>query len=280
MEPLKSVLTVHDRPVLTVHSSTGNIERMVQTQQLRDEFTSRLKKAIASNGIPIHGSGAYLCRLTKVTPKAASKWLNAESMPGAAKMKAISDGLGVRLEWLQYGVEPMTSEVKTLHRRPITSELELHDTEIVEGDGPLEYDEVELPCFREVEFAAGDGRTQVIENHGASMRFSLARLSRAGVQPSHAACATVKGTSMEPTIADGSPIAIDKGSVHIVDGKIYALEHGGELRVKRLYKMPLNRIRLVSDNAEEYPEEVYMLGHEDAPRILGRVFWWEVFDSA
>lgn len=278
MKPLIDVLSVHDRPVLTVQASAGNIERMVQTQQLRDEFSSRLKKALADNGIPIHGSGAHLCRVTGVTAKAASKWLNAESMPGAAKMKAISDGLGVRLEWLQYGVEPMSSTVTPLRVRTAKSELVMHDTEIVEGDEPLQYDEVELPCFREVEFAAGDGRTQVVENHGASMRFSLARLSRAGVQPNNAACATVAGTSMEPTIADGSPIAIDKGSTHIIDGKVYALEHGGELRVKRLYRMPLNRVRLVSDNADEYPEEVYMMGHEDAPRILGRVFWWEVFD--
>ena len=154
----------------------------------------------------------------------------------------------------------------------------MHDTEIVEDEGPLRPDEVELPCFREVEFAAGDGRSQVIENHGHSMRFSLPRLSRAGVQPHNGACATATGSSMEPTIVDGSPIAIDKGCRHVIDGKIYALDHGGLLRVKRLYRMPLGRVRLVSDNADEYPEEVCSLMGEDAPRIIGRVFWWEVFD--
>ena len=83
---------------------------------------------------------------------------------------------------------------------------------------------------------------------------------------------------MEPTIADGSPIAIDKGSRHIIDGKIYALDHGGMLRIKRLYKMPLGRVRLVSDNSDEYPEEMHSLMGPDAPKIIGRVFWWEVFD--
>jgi len=159
-----------------------------------------------------------------------------------------------------------------------TDELILHPTEIVEGAAPLRFDEVELPCFREVEFAAGDGRTQVVENVGHTMRFPLSKLAARNVSPSNAACATASGTSMMPTIADGSPIAIDKGTRHIIDGKIYALDHGGMLRIKRLYKLPLGRVRLVSDNSDEYPEEVHGLMGQDAPKIIGRVFWWENFD--
>lgn len=159
-----------------------------------------------------------------------------------------------------------------------THEIELHDTEIVDEDTPLRHDEVELPCFREVEFAAGDGRTQVVENGGYTMRFPLSKLAKRGVSPDFAACATASGSSMEPTIADGSPIAIDKGTRHIIDGKIYALDHGGMLRIKRLYKLPLGRVRLVSDNSDEYPEETHSLMGPDAPKIIGRVFWWEVFD--
>lgn len=162
--------------------------------------------------------------------------------------------------------------------KPKSDDLVMHDTEVVEGGEPLRPDEVELPYLREVEFAAGSGRTQVIENHGRTMRFSLPRLAKAGVQPENAACATAMGTSMEPTIVDGSPIAIDRGCTHVIDGKIYALDHGGMLRIKRLYRMPLNRVRLVSDNSDEHPEETYSLLGDEAPVILGRVFWWEVFD--
>lgn len=158
------------------------------------------------------------------------------------------------------------------------SNAELVDMEIVEGDEPLRPDEVWLPVFREVEFAAGDGATQVIENHGMQERFSLPRLSRAGIQPENAGLAVAKGNSMEPSIHDGATIGIDKGCRQIIDGKIYALDHGGMLRVKRLYRMPLNRVRVVSDNADEYPEEAYTLADPEAPRIIGRVFWWENFD--
>ncbi|MBT2773819.1 helix-turn-helix transcriptional regulator [Halomonas sp. ISL-60] len=199
-----------------------------------------------------------------------------------SKLVQIAHTLQVDAHWLATGKGEMIREFQIEERRlpygDMNHEMELHDTEIVEGREPLTADEVELPCFYEVEFAAGDGRTQVVENHGHTMRFPLSKLAKRGVSPDQAACATATGNSMEPTIADGSPIAIDKGTRHIIDGKIYALDHGGMLRIKRLYKLPLGRVRLVSDNADEYPEETYSLMGPDSPKIIGRVFWWEVFD--
>ncbi|MGJ8518062.1 XRE family transcriptional regulator [Carnimonas bestiolae] len=265
--------TVHIKPELKVSATPLIIEPMVREdrQKWRDEFASRLRAALNRKEISEHGSGVYLKRLTGVSDKAASKWLNGESIPSDAKIASIARELGVTIEWLRYGRG--TSSAK------IENELTLRKMELVEqASEPITPDEVLLPMFREVEFAAGEGCTQVIENHGAEMKFSLARLSRAGVNPEDAACATVHGKSMEPTIIDGSPIAIDKGCTSVIDGKIYALDHGGMLRVKRLYKLPLNRVRIVSDNSEEYPEESCTMGHADSPRIIGRVFWWEVFD--
>lgn len=155
------------------------------------------------------------------------------------------------------------------------SNADLVDMEMVESDEPLRPDEVWLPLLREVEFAAGDGAAQVQENHGARQRFSLPRLSRYGVQPENAALATVRGDSMAPTISDGAIIGVDKSCRTVIDGKVFALDHGGMLRVKRVYRLPLNRIRVVSDNADEYPEETYSLADPDAPRIIGRVFMAE-----
>lgn len=196
----------------------------------------------------------------------------------SAYLVQIASACGIDATWLATGKGEMTAAIKEAPKQYQVHELEIHDTEVVEGELPLRPDEIDLPCFYEVEFAAGDGSTQVVENHGNTMRFPLSKLAKRGVSPENAACATASGTSMEPTIADGSPIAIDKGTRHIIDGKIYALDHGGMLRIKRLYKLPLGRVRLVSDNADEYPEETYSLMGPDSPKIIGRVFWWEVFD--
>lgn len=80
---------------------------MVQkTEEIRRAFVARLKSAAAASGVDEWGLGTRLAQITKTTPKAASKWLNLESMPGRANMQAIATALGVRVEWLQFGVEP------------------------------------------------------------------------------------------------------------------------------------------------------------------------------
>ncbi|WP_281998169.1 helix-turn-helix transcriptional regulator [Halomonas sp. A020] len=236
----------------------------------------RISQAIKESG----QTKSAIAKACGVNPSAVTQWLNGDTKaPTAERLLKLARATRVSYTWLVDGKGPMHEAFDPRAGYSAGSnELQFHDTEIVEGNTPLSPDEVELPCFREVEFSAGDGRTQVVENGGHTMRFPLAKLAARSVSPENAACATATGTSMMPTIADGSPIAIDKGTRHIIDGKIYALDHGGMLRIKRLYKLPLGRVRLVSDNSDEYPEETHSLMGPDAPKIIGRVFWWEVFD--
>lgn len=76
---------------------------MVQSDEIRTAFVKRLKAALAHAGIADWGAGARLAKIAHATPKAASKWLNGESMPGRPNMLAISEALSVRSEWLEYG---------------------------------------------------------------------------------------------------------------------------------------------------------------------------------
>lgn len=95
---------------LKVHASACHIEPMVHIEEIRAAFTARLKKALAANDIQSWGAGARLAQMAQVTPKAASKWLNGESLPGSAKMQALAASLKVRLEWLEYGKGGMTED--------------------------------------------------------------------------------------------------------------------------------------------------------------------------
>lgn len=90
-------------PELKVHTSSCDSELMVQSEELRLAFVKRLKKALADEKIPEWGVGARLAEKTLKTAKAASKWLNGESMPSRANMIAIADWLNVRVEWLAHG---------------------------------------------------------------------------------------------------------------------------------------------------------------------------------
>ena len=143
---------------------------------------------------------------------------------------------------------------------------------------PLDPDEVELPLFREVELAAGSGQTQVIENQGAKLRFAKSTLSRANVAPECAACAFVRGNSMEPVMPDGTTVGVNTAETDIRDGEIYALDHDGMLRVKYLYRKPGGGMMIRSQNQDEHPDEHYT--NQDIAdqhiRVIGRVFWWSV----
>lgn len=109
---------------------------MVQSDEIRQAFVKRLKKSLDAAGIADWGAGARLAEITGRTPKAASKWLNGETMPGRANMQAIADELKVRIEWLQYGEGEMNSSAGTgltnvtpisqtarLYRYPVISEV-------------------------------------------------------------------------------------------------------------------------------------------------------------
>ena len=67
---------------LKVHASACDIEPMVQIEEIRAAFVARLKIALSAHGIDQWGAGARLAEIAKVTPKASSKWLNGETMPG------------------------------------------------------------------------------------------------------------------------------------------------------------------------------------------------------
>ena len=237
----------------------------------------RVQEAVEQSGL----TKSAIAKSCGVSPSAVTQWLNGDTKaPTAEKLLRLARATRVSYTWLVEGKGAMnsTDAVSERVRSYTSSNAEMLDAEIIEGDEPLNPDEVWLPMFREVEFAAGDGATQVIENHGARERFSLPRLARAGVRPENAALAVARGDSMLSAIHDGATLGIDKGCRTIIDGKIYALDHGGMFRVKRLYRLPLNRVRVVSENSDEYPEEVYHLADPDAPIIIGKVFWWENFD--
>ncbi|EFA28935.1 prophage LambdaSo, transcriptional regulator, Cro/CI family, partial [Haemophilus influenzae HK1212] len=105
------------------------------------------------------------------------------------------------------------------------------------------------------------------------LRFSKATLRKQGVQYENAVCVIADGNSMEPVIPDGTTVGIDLGNKTIRDGKIYAINHGGLLRIKLLYNMPNEQVKIRSYNTEEHPDEIAEL--QDIS-VLGKVFWYSV----
>ena len=160
------------------------------------------------------------------------------------------------------------SHVNSSHLIPI---------EAWDDETPLGPDEVELPFYQEVELSAGKGSEVMLENGGRKLRFGRRSLQRKGVSPELAACVRVAGNSMEPVLPDGSTVGIDTAANQVQDGKMYAIDHAGQLRIKLLYRLPGGGLRIRSYNEHEHPDERYDADYTaENIRIIGKVFWYSV----
>ena len=204
-----------------------------------------------------------------VTQGAVAHWLGGRREPSLEKVSSLLDYLGLPPIFPKNGSAPPAARV-------VEANAELIGDMAVWSDGdPVEDDECEVPYYAEVEFAGGDGMTEVMEVADRTLRFSNATLRAAGVECENAAVARVRGNSMEKLILDGAAIGFDLADTSVIDGEIYAFNHGGMLRVKYLYRLPAGAIRIRSENADEFPDEIMTSEqYRDEIKMLGRVFWW------
>lgn len=179
----------------------------------------------------------------------------------------IARALGVSLTWLLTGEGPM--EEGPRHELTLRGGMTPWD-----DNTPPDSDDINVPLYKEIEFAGGDGSSGGVELSGRQLKFARSTLRAANVDEANAACATVNGNSMEPRIGDGATVGIDRGDTRIRDGKIYAFRHNDQLRVKYLYRLPSGGLRIHSENHTEHPDETYSPQEvSEQIEVLGRVFW-------
>jgi phage repressor protein C with HTH and peptisase S24 domain len=107
-------------------------------------------------------------------------------------------------------------------------------------------------------------------------------LEAQGVDPAQAICLTLPGSNMQPRLAVGTTLAVDRGRTRIVDGDLYALLHLGALRVHQVTLDRDNVLCLHNHDDDEYPSEYYSLTQRriHGIEVIGRVFWWSHFNGA
>lgn len=166
----------------------------------------------------------------------------------------------------------------SLTATPRTEAVLLGPIDVWDDSTPLDDDEVEVPLLKEVELSAGNGRAPAQNHAKTTIRFGARSLRSKGVDPQNAVCVTVTGNSMEPVLPNGSTAGVDRGRTTIKDGEMYALLHNDHLRVKVLYNLPNNGIRMRSFNRDEYPDEEYSPDRvsNESIQVYGRIFWYSV----
>ena len=228
------------------------------------DLASRLNELMAKQGKNI----VDLQKAIGVTYEMARRYTLGTATPRDKKIEAMAKYFGVSPAYLKYGSTDST-ETK------VTSNIkELGSFDLWDRNTPLNSDEVAVPFYQDVRLAAGNGfADDIADYNNFKLRFSKATLRKQGVQFENAVCVIADGNSMEPVIPDGTTVGIDLGNKTIRDGKIYAINHGGLLRIKLLYNMPNNQIKIRSYNTDEYDDEI---ANFDEVSVIGKVFWYSV----
>lgn len=238
---------------------------------MNTDTPSKLRTVLEKKGI----SQAEFARLMNIYPQKVTNWINRGVPNNMAMAVAIALGVSVK-EIAQDGLSHQFTQLVSRGTRDPKAQYPFPIT-IDAWDDPDEEDadHVSRPLFMNAELAAGSGKLDTATDEGYRIKFSRRTLSKCGVQPENAYGMKVSGNSMEPVIPDGATAGIDAGNTAIKDGKLYAILHGEMLRVKLLYKLPGNRVRIASYNKDEYPDEVESLEGGNL-KVLGRVFWYSV----
>lgn len=210
---------------------------------------------------------ADIARATGKSTAAVTKWLSGQNIPKMDSLVKIAKLLNVSPDWLATGQGEMSAP---LNPTALDGYARIGDWD---DSTPLDGDEVELTFYKELAFACGHGAEgEAMADEWRKLRFSRKTLEKLGVYRDKAFAATAQDDSMLPTICDGDTIFVDEGRNYIKDGRIFAIEHGGLFYCKRLYNLPNGGVRVVSDNADEFPE--YSLSRDDIEKDGFRVIGW------
>ena len=228
------------------------------------EISDRIRSRMKELGL----KSVDVTKAMGISSGGVSQWLHGLTKPSGQNLLNLAKLLKTSPDWLLSGTQENPREGNVSHEG-------LGEADFYENKTPLHKDDVEVPFFEEVGLAAGNGFTSMLDSTTKTSRLSISTLEIAKVPASSVACCKVVGDSMERVLMNGAKIAIDTRNAAIKDGNIYAIEHGGMLRVKYLYRLPFNGLRIRSENVTDYPDEELSAEQAKEIRIIGRVFWQE-----
>lgn len=85
---------------------------------------------------------------------------------------------------------------------------------------------------------------------------------------------TAKGDSMEPTIKNGDLLLVDISQSEAKSDNIYVLRIDHSLVVKRIQRLPGNKLQVISDNKNYEPYVVDLSDESQETVIIGKVLWY------
>lgn len=157
----------------------------------------------------------------------------------------------------------------------INREWLLHGRGPIEGSGGHEEPEWrDVTAFAQaLGLGASVEAAEYAETH--SLKFKTSSLRKRGILGGRLRVYYGKGDSMEPTIKDGDAILFDEDDTRILDGRLYVIQAGKEIYVKRAEILD-DMVYFRSDNPNGdhgWKKPRRMDGKKVPISVIGRVHW-------
>ncbi|MDZ7279321.1 S24 family peptidase [Pantoea eucrina] len=230
---------------------------MVKKESTKQAFTARLIAACDSAGISGHGRNKLVAKALqqkgcKISAPGVWKWFNAQSIPDDGKLLALSQLLGVRVEWLQFGMEkpePALSQRTLINKRLFR--VQSLDIGQHSAQGIAARDEL-VETIQAIEYGPDEARAL----------FN-------GRPAEHIRLIAINSDSMAGTFAPRDQLFVDV-SVHDFDGDgIYLFTLDDKFYLKRL-QLQHKRVAVISDN-KRYETWYLTLDEAASLHVLARV---------
>lgn len=201
-------------------------------------------------------------KMGNISRAAVSKWENGTNKP--KELDLLAHILRVDINWLRYNKGAMESNGVSKYK------LNNNNSKTSDISTSLNDSEVEVVLYKSIELAINNEAQTINPNYKKEqLRFSRSLLIKQNIDENNIFCFLVNDNGMKPVIPKGAIVAVNKGKQQINDGSVYAICQSDFCRLRRLYRLSNNRIRIVSYNLLEYPDEI-----EDSEKIkiIGKVF--------
>ncbi|GHC41889.1 hypothetical protein GCM10007291_49740 [Gemmobacter nanjingensis] len=239
-----------------------------------DGLRARIAEAITAGGgvtSMADKTGIPVGTLSKYAAKTSTA-----SFTNAAKIASAAE---VGLDLIAFGRSPLASSRlhAVLERMSAVADARSSQRPAAEASAE-ELDQpnfIRLPVFADVHASAGHGAIPTSERANNVIAFDRAFLRDRGGNPEKCSIIFARGTSMKPTIPDGSILVVDHSQRDVAHGCIYVFNVGDQLLVKRARWRMDGRLELVSDNTDEgYPIETFGPEAVNDLRVVGRVVYF------
>ncbi len=254
----------------------------VVSETIQAPLAERLRIAMIEAGM----TQKQLADAVGVKPPSIHGWLSSKAkfLRGENLLKA-AKALNVSEKWLATGtglmraVTAIPAQETPLRQESQHINLDTYEFQAIDDGEALDPEANVLVDEVDVMLSAGNGVLipEFIETK-FQMPFPLPWLRHAHINPKDVKLMRVHGDSMERTLFDKDRVMVNFADTRVRDGKVYAIAIGGEAKVKRLYTLRNNGLRIVSDNQNKdseghriYKDEIVPPSEMETVQVLGRV---------